>query len=335
MKKIKYIAFLFAVFFIIIGNVFAEDTGANGQGAGLGLTQRDTQQCDSVASEQWIYKTSYWGYQQMGDFNMDTGSREELFSPDIGPELKDETSWRHCCEVGNAIAEGIIWACDLYDINPDYLANQSEDENTNENENSSEEENTISGNNTLSEADQKDPNKAISCGYITDNYVFDYNFVKEGKQKDMYDDNKVICCNPSYEENGKTYTQCTRYVSQSLVDAGYETKTDVDNREDLEDLRGDLDANCDSMFDSEAQELIQRLFNIICIAVPILLIVLGSVDFGNAVLSSDQEAMQKAVKRFTTRCIIAVAIFFLPLIVNLLFSFPGLDIVAEEFFCDV
>ena len=60
-----------------------------------------------------------------------------------------------------------------------------------------------------------------------------------------------------------------------------------------------------------------------------------STEFANAVLSSDQEAMQKAVKRFTTRCIVAVAIFFLPMLVNLIFSFPGMDAVRGVIFCDV
>lgn len=189
-----------------------------------------------------------------------------------------------------------------------------------------------------------DPDNAITCsGYSLDGYTYDY--TQSGfSDVTSQNANTTTCCREQGYNSGN-YT-CSYYVAQEVVDDGYEAggsagtdMTEENNsnseREDLEDLRGDMDANCDSMFDSEAQELIQRLFNIICIAVPILLIVLGSVDFGNAVLSSDQEAMQKAVKRFTTRCIIAVAIFFLPLIVNLLFSFPGLDIVAEEFFCDV
>ncbi len=327
MKKINYLLLSFILFFLVVGNVYAEDTGANGQGAGLGLTRRDVQQCDSVASDQWIYTHSFTGYRQMGDFNMDTGQREELYSPSTGPEYKDETSWRHCCEVGNNVADGIIWACDLYEINRDYLSDNTESENGDSN--------TVSNNNLLSEEDQKDSNKAIVCGYITDNFIFDCNFLTEGNQKDMYDDNKVICCNPSYEENGKTYTQCTKYVSQSLINDGYETISGFGERENINDITGNLDASCDAIFDSEAQALIERLFGIVCIAVPILLIVLGSVDFGNAVLSSDQEAMQKAVKRFTTRCIVAVAIFFLPMLINLIFSFPGMDVVKDVVFCDV
>lgn len=326
MKKINYLLLSFILFFLVVGNVYAEDTGANGQGAGLGLTRRDVQQCDSVASDQWIYTHSFTGYRQMGDFNMDTGQREELYSPSTGPEYKDETSWRHCCEVGNNVADGIIWACDLYEINPDYLSENIENDDSN----------TVSNNNTLSEEDQKDASKAITCGYTGSNFIFDYNFVVEGKQKDMYDDNRVICCNPSYEENGKTYTQCTRYVAQSLIDNGYETVSDNDNTQNNSTTNTpDPGAeSCEEIF-GDAMELIEKVFGWICIAVPILLIVLGSVDFGNAVLSSDQEAMQKAVKRFTIRCIVAVAIFFLPMLVNLVFSFPGISKIPEEFFCNI
>ena len=158
------------------------------------------------------------------------------------------------------------------------------------------------------------------------------------------DDLGKICCATGESSIQTTKYRCDLYTLANAPEStptpsnSEENTTEIqenETREDMEDLRGDLDANCTEIFDQEAQDLIKRIFNIICIAVPILLIVLGSVDFGNAVLSSDQEAMQKAVKRFSTRCIVAVAIFFLPMIVNLVFSFPGLDIVAKDFFCDV
>ena len=188
-----------------------------------------------------------------------------------------------------------------------------------------------------------DPDNAITCDYSLDGYTYDY--TQSGfSDNTSQNANTTICCTEQGYNSGN-YT-CSYYVAQEVVDDGYEAGgsagTDAtgennsnSEREDLEDLRGDLNANCDAIFDSEAQELIQRLFKIICIAVPIILIVLGSVDFANAVLSSDQEAMQKAVKRFTTRCIVAVAIFFLPMLVNLIFSFPGMDAVRGVIFCDV
>lgn len=228
------------------------------------------------------------------------------------------SSGRKCCSSGYA-GNGIQYYCDIYTL----IDNQEGNE--------------------VNTDRIYDPDNAITCDYSLDGYTYDY--TQSGfSDNTSQNANTTICCTEQGYNSGN-YT-CSYYVAQEVVDDGYEAGgsagTDAtgennsnSEREDLEDLRGDLNANCDAIFDSEAQALIQRIFSIICIAVPIILIVLGSVDFANAVLSSDQEAMQKAVKRFTTRCIVAVAIFFLPMLVNLIFSLPGMDAVRGVIFCDV
>lgn len=64
------------------------------------------------------------------------------------------------------------------------------------------------------------------------------------------------------------------------------------------------------------------LLLIVKIIIPILLIVLGVVDFYKAMVSSDAESIQKASRMVVTRIIIGVAIFLIPTIVN--FVFKGL-----------
>lgn len=228
------------------------------------------------------------------------------------------SSGRKCCSSGYA-GNGIQYYCDIYTLVDNQEGNEVNTDRI------------------------YDPDNAITCDYSLDGYTYDY--TQSGfSDNTSQNANTTICCTEQGHNSGN-YT-CSYYVAQEVVDDGYEAGgsagTDAtgennsnSEREDLEDLRGDMNANCDAIFDSEAQALIQRIFSIICIAVPIILIVLGSVDFANAVLSSDQEAMQKAVKRFTTRCIVAVAIFFLPMLVNLIFSFPGMDAVRGIIFCDV
>lgn len=229
------------------------------------------------------------------------------------------SSGRMCCSIGSVSTGTQQFLCDIYTL----IDNQEGNE--------------------VNTDRIYDPDNAITCDYSLDGYTYDY--TQSGfSDNTSQNANTTICCTEQGYNSGN-YT-CSYYVAQEVVDDGYEAGgsagTDAtgennsnSEREDLEDLRGDLNANCDAIFDSEAQALIQRIFSIICIAVPIILIVLGSVDFANAVLSSDQEAMQKAVKRFTTRCIVAVAIFFLPMLVNLIFSFPGMDAVRGVIFCDV
>ena len=54
--------------------------------------------------------------------------------------------------------------------------------------------------------------------------------------------------------------------------------------------------------------------------VPIILIVLGTIDFGKAVISNDDKAVSKASKSLLTKIIIGVCIFFVPIIINIISS---------------
>lgn len=70
------------------------------------------------------------------------------------------------------------------------------------------------------------------------------------------------------------------------------------------------------------------LFPIIQIGIPILLIVMGSIDLGKAVMSSDDKEIKGATGKLIKRAIAAVAVFFVATIVSLLmglFSSSGAD----------
>ena len=59
---------------------------------------------------------------------------------------------------------------------------------------------------------------------------------------------------------------------------------------------------------------------ILKIVIPVILIVLGMVDLGKAVISSDDKAISKAVGTLSKRFIAAVIIFFVPSIVSAIFK---------------
>lgn len=82
--------------------------------------------------------------------------------------------------------------------------------------------------------------------------------------------------------------------------------------------------DCNGILTVEAMEFIEEIIGYIRILVPILLIILGAVDFGTAVVSQDQDALKKSGSKFIKRCIAAVAIFFVPTIVKLLLGLPGI-----------
>lgn len=92
------------------------------------------------------------------------------------------------------------------------------------------------------------------------------------------------------------------------------------------------DGDCEGLLGPELLDDISTILTWIRIAVPILLILLGSVDFAKAVLSDDQQELKKCTGRFVKRCIIAVAIFFIPSIIMYLLSF--IDKIADVS-CDI
>ena len=62
---------------------------------------------------------------------------------------------------------------------------------------------------------------------------------------------------------------------------------------------------------------------LIQIGIPIILIVLGMLDLGKAVVASKEDEIKSAQKMLIKRCIYAVAIFFVVLIVNVVFGLLG------------
>lgn len=67
------------------------------------------------------------------------------------------------------------------------------------------------------------------------------------------------------------------------------------------------------------------VYPIIQIGIPIILILMGSIDLGKAVLSSDDKEIKAATSKLIKRAIAAVAVFFVTTIVSLLMGMLGSD----------
>ena len=63
------------------------------------------------------------------------------------------------------------------------------------------------------------------------------------------------------------------------------------------------------------------IINVVWIGVPILLIVLGSIDLGKAVISSKEDEVKKATKAFGKRFLYAVLVFLVVWIVQVVMDF--------------
>lgn len=78
--------------------------------------------------------------------------------------------------------------------------------------------------------------------------------------------------------------------------------------------------SCEELIGDELKGYIQQIVNIIKIVVPILLIVLGTIDFGKAIFVNDEGEMKKAQTKFIKRLIIAVAFFLVPTLITVILN---------------
>ncbi len=77
---------------------------------------------------------------------------------------------------------------------------------------------------------------------------------------------------------------------------------------------------------------LKSILTIIQWAIPIMLIIMGTIDLGKAVLSSDDKEIKGATSKLVKRAIAAVAVFFVPIIVNTVMKMIGDASVKEGSF---
>ena len=68
---------------------------------------------------------------------------------------------------------------------------------------------------------------------------------------------------------------------------------------------------------------IKFVFNLIQWAIPLVLIVLGTIDMFKAMASGDEKKTKESQKTFIRRLIYAVVAFLIPFIISLVFTFVG------------
>ena len=65
------------------------------------------------------------------------------------------------------------------------------------------------------------------------------------------------------------------------------------------------------------------VFPVIQIGIPILLILIGTIDLGKAVMSQDDKEIKGATGKLVKRAIMAVAVFFVTTLVTVVFNWLG------------
>jgi len=99
-------------------------------------------------------------------------------------------------------------------------------------------------------------------------------------------------------------------------------------------------SDCVALFGSKSDpDSIRYLLNEVLmypkIIVPILVIVLGMVDFGKAVMASKEDEMKKAQTTFIKRVLISVVIFLVPTIVDIIMYLADIVLVGFDTSCSL
>ena len=106
------------------------------------------------------------------------------------------------------------------------------------------------------------------------------------------------------------------YITVKKMDTKAKEKNT--NKKETEEIKECQSILGDVNNEEDVAWLLQKLLNYMKILGPTIAIVLGSLDFTKAIISSDEENMKKSQKRFVYRLIAAVLLFFIPLLVEIL-----------------
>lgn len=154
----------------------------------------------------------------------------------------------------------------------------------------------------------------VNWGFIPNNFkVFAFY-----NKADMND--KIDSLNPGkhgHEVVALNSVNNSAYSTVNGIDSNDKTANDM-----LNNIINSNDniVSCDEVVGSEVRSFLQKIFNYVKILGPILVILLGSIDFLRSILVNDDENMKKVQKKFGIRLLCALGLFFLPLIANLIIN---------------
>lgn len=135
--------------------------------------------------------------------------------------------------------------------------------------------------------------------------------------------------NFTYSKLIDNYNKCTKKLywndrtgSSTIDDTKHESNPSggsSDGNSEI-DWGDEVTRNCQGILGEDLLDFINKIFKWIRIIAPIFVIVMGGVEYASAILKDDKDALNKANSRFIKRLIIAVALFFVPLVLQWLLN---------------
>lgn len=172
---------------------------------------------------------------------------------------------------------------------------------------------------------------AADCGEVQKEINY-YTQIKEDLSKldcTITDDEKIVnSCND------------LKLDKNALLTKIYHSQDDVKNcpsvSEKVEEILKENENDCGTVFNDTIDNFIKYVMGIFYIIGPILLILFGVLDFSRATVSSDQDALRKAGKKFSKRLIATLLLFMSPIIVRIILSFntSGYELSGDAYVCN-
>ena len=117
------------------------------------------------------------------------------------------------------------------------------------------------------------------------------------------------------------YESFTNYKEGVFGESGGFTDTSTNEPIKIVDVNELITiTSCEDLLNDDLRGYLKSFLKIIKVLVPIILIVLGILDFAVAIFSGKEDDMKKHANKFVKRLIIAIVIFFIPSLLQLLLT---------------
>jgi hypothetical protein len=90
-------------------------------------------------------------------------------------------------------------------------------------------------------------------------------------------------------------------------------------------LEGEETAGCDLLLSTDTKAFLNKILGYVKIFAPLLVIILGMLDFIKATVSQDNDALKKAWSKFFKRLIAAALLFIFPALIQFLLDIVKID----------
>lgn len=157
---------------------------------------------------------------------------------------------------------------------------------------------------------------------------------RKGSSSTAYDDcmkmNMGEDLYEKYEDDKKTISDAIDQEKKDIADGIAEALQNVSTPQIKIKFEG-YEVKCEDVV------IFHDLYIILRIAAPILVIILGSLDYAKAVLASDVDQMEKSKKKFPKRLILVVLFMLIPMLIDLILSLyaksTNIDISTNLMYC--